>query len=53
MTVNVPTKVIPVWFIEKWVKEESDCGSPLRRFIEQMEHAWEMEEKALKGDKTS
>ena len=44
MIVNVPTKIIPVWFIERWKKENAEPGSSLDIFIEQMIKDWELEE---------
>lgn len=44
MTVNVPTKIIPIWFIERWKKENAESGSPLDVFIERMIKDWELEE---------
>lgn len=50
MIVNVPTKVIPIWFIEKWKKEEAEKGSALEYFIEQLIKSWENEEIRQKMD---
>lgn len=36
MIVNVPTKIIPIWFVEKWKKENAEPGSALDVFLEQM-----------------
>ena len=44
MIVNVPTKIIPIWFIEQWKKENAESGSSLDIFIEQMIKDWELEE---------
>ena len=44
MIVNVPTKIIPVWFIERWAKENAEPDSPLDMFIKQMLKDWELEE---------
>ena len=44
MIVAVPTKVIPIWFIDRWKKENAEAGSPLDVFIEQMIKDWELEE---------
>ena len=44
MIVNVPTKVIPIWFIEQWKKENAEPGSSLDIFITQMINDWELEE---------
>lgn len=44
MTVNVPTKIIPIWFIERWKKEDVESGSALDNFIERMIKDWELEE---------
>lgn len=50
MIVNVPTKVIPIWFIEKWKKEEAEKDSPLDFYIEQLIKSWENEEIRQKMD---
>lgn len=44
MTVYVPTKIIPIWFIERWKKENAESGSSLDVFIERMIKDWELEE---------
>ena len=44
MIVNVPTQIIPIWFIEKWKKENAEHGSALEMFIEKMIKDWELEE---------
>ena len=41
---DVPTKIIPVWFIEKWKKENAEPGSALDVFITKMIEDWESEE---------
>ncbi len=43
MIVNVPTKIIPIWFIERWKKENAEPGSALDIFITQMIKDWELE----------
>ena len=40
MIVSVPTEVIPVWFVEKWKKENAEEGSPLCYWIDQMIEEW-------------
>jgi hypothetical protein len=44
MIVDVPTKVIPIWFIDRWKKENAEVGSSLDVFIERMIKDWELEE---------
>ena len=44
MIVNVPTEIIPIWYIEKWVKEEAEPNSALDMFIRQMLKDWKAEE---------
>lgn len=44
MIVNVPTKIIPIWFVEKWKKENAEPGSALDVFLERMIKDWELEE---------
>lgn len=43
MIVNVPTKIIPIWFIEQWKKENAEPGSALDIFITRMIKDWELE----------
>ena len=50
MIVDVPTKVIPLWFIEKWTKENAEPNSALDTFVKAMIHEWEVEE-ARQNDK--
>ena len=45
MIVPIPTDVIPVWYIEKWKKENADAGSALEHFLEQLIKDWHVEEK--------
>lgn len=44
MVVPVPTEVIPIWFIEKWEKENADPDSALDHFIKVMIKDWNVEE---------
>ena len=44
MIVDVPTEIIPIWFIERWKKENAESGSALDMFIEQMIKDWQLEE---------
>ena len=44
MIVDIPTKIIPIWFIEKWKEENAEPGSPLDEFIKRMIIDWELEE---------
>ena len=44
MIVNVPTKIIPIWFIEQWKKENAEPESPLDFFIDQLIKDWKLEE---------
>ncbi len=47
MFVPIPTEVIPVWFIEKWEKENAESGSALEYFINQLMKDWRVEEKRI------
>lgn len=44
MRIDVPTEIIPLWFIEKWTKENAEPNSALDAFIKAMIHDWEVEE---------
>lgn len=44
MIVDVPTKIVPIWFVERWAKENAEPDSPLEYFIERMLKDWELEE---------
>lgn len=44
MIVDVPTQIIPIWFIDKWVKENAEKNSALDIFIKKMIKDWELEE---------
>lgn len=44
MIVNVPTKVIPVWYVEKWINKNVHPNSAIATWIEQMLKDWEQEE---------
>jgi hypothetical protein len=44
MIVDVPTEIIPIWFIERWKKENAESGSALDVFIERMIRDWQLEE---------
>lgn len=48
MIVPVPTDVIPVWYIEKWKKENAEEGSALDHFLEQLIKDWHIEEIRMK-----
>ena len=48
MVVPIPTEVIPIWYIEKWKRENADNGSALERFLEQLIKDWCIEEVRIK-----
>lgn len=52
MIVQVPTEVIPVWFIEKWGKENAESGSALDYFLKTMIKDWRVEEIRQKAEVT-
>lgn len=49
MIVQIPTEVIPVWYVEKWKKENAENGSVLEHFIEQLIKDWHIEEVRTKN----
>ena len=44
MVVAVPTEIIPIWFIERWKKENAEPGSALDVYLTQMIKYWKLEE---------
>ena len=44
MRIDVPTEIIPLWFVEKWTKENAEPNSALDALIKAMIHDWEVEE---------
>ena len=44
MVVPIPTEVIPVWFIEKWSKENAESGSALDHYLKTMIKEWHLEQ---------
>ena len=52
MIAQVPTEVIPIWFIEKWDKENAESGSALDHFLKTMIKDWRMEETRQKAEVT-
>ena len=44
MVVAVPTEIIPIWFIERWKKENAEPGSALDVYLTQMIKDWKLEE---------
>ena len=44
MKALINTEVIPVWFIEKWKKENAQEGSALDFWINTMLKEWKLEE---------
>ena len=44
MKALIETEVIPVWFIEKWLKENAEPNSALDVFVRQMQKEWKLEE---------
>ena len=53
MIVQIPTEVIPVWFIEKWTKENADSGSALDHFIKALIKDWKLEEIRMRQNELS
>lgn len=45
MVVDVPTEVIPVWYIKKWLKENAEPDSTLDVLMKRMIADWKIEEK--------
>ena len=48
MVIPIPTEVIPIWYIEKWKRENADNGSALDYFLEQLIKDWHIEEIRIK-----
>lgn len=44
MVVPINTEVIPLWYIEKWEKENAEDGSSLDHYIKQLIKDWRAEE---------
>lgn len=44
MIADVQTRIIPIWFVEKWKKKNAEPGSELDVLIERMIKAWKLEE---------
>ena len=44
MVVNIPTEVIPIWYIEKWLMENVQKDSPAECCIKNMMNDWKTEE---------
>ena len=45
MTVNVPTDVIPVWFIEWWLEKNTEPNSNVEHWIRQLLKDWRKKDK--------
>lgn len=43
MIIAVPTEIIPIWFIDRWKKENAEPGSALDAYITQMIKEWKLE----------
>ena len=52
MIVDVPTEIIPLWFIKKWTKENAEPNSALDTYIKAMIHEWEVEEARQNAKRT-
>lgn len=50
MIVPIPTEIIPVWFIEKWKKENAQKGSALDFFVEDLIKQWHIYEIRIEND---
>lgn len=53
MIVPIPTDVIPVWYIEKWKKENAEDDSALDHYIKQLIKDWHGEESRMRTDKNT
>lgn len=49
MIVQAPIEVIPMWFIEKWNRENAEPDSALDHFLKQMIKDWKTEEKRMEA----
>ena len=49
MIVQAPTEVIPVWFIEKWRKENAEPNSALDHYVDLLLRDWKAEEIRIRG----
>lgn len=44
MKAKMSIEVIPIWFIQKWSKDNCEDNSALDFWIKQMIHEWKLEE---------
>lgn len=49
MIANIPTEVVPVWYIEKWTKNNSEDGSILSNWIKRLLKDWQESKDNLSG----
>jgi len=50
MIAYIKTEVIPCWYVEKWLKENSEPGSALEHYVRQMVKDWKIEEIRMKNE---
>ena len=49
MVVPIQTEIIPIWYIEKWKKENAENNSALDHFINQLIKDWRVEEVRMRN----
>ena len=49
MIANIPTEVVPVWYIEKWTKNNCEEGSILSNWIKRLLKDWRESKDNLSG----
>ncbi len=51
MRATIDVEVIPIWFIEKWKKENCENNSALEFWIEKLLKEWKLEEKQNENER--
>lgn len=50
MIADVPTEVMPLWYIDKWIEKNADTDSALNYWIRKMERGWKAYEEEIKHE---
>lgn len=50
MIADVPTEVIPFWYIDKWLDINADTDSALNYWVRKMKRDWKIEEIRMKNE---
>lgn len=50
MIADVPTEVIPLWYIDKWIEKNADTDSALDYWVRKLVRDWKKREAEMRNE---